>query len=58
MKTHSLCSRSSNFFSAPPVSLRKYILRKDKVGIIAEFKRRSPSKPSINLNADVEKNLV
>ncbi len=28
-------------------------LRNDELGIISEFKRRSPSKPSINLNASV-----
>ena len=37
------------------MSLKKYILRKDKSGIIAEFKRKSPSKGIINAYADVEK---
>jgi indole-3-glycerol phosphate synthase len=46
---------SSRFYSAKPVSLKQYVLRKDKPGIIAEFKRKSPSKPAINLNADIEK---
>lgn len=42
-------------FHAPCVSLSKYILREDKVGIIAEFKRKSPSKGGINLYASPEK---
>ncbi len=41
-------------FEAPTVSLESYLRRVDKSGIIAEFKRRSPSKPTINLYADVE----
>ena len=41
-------------FSTPTVSLCKYLLRSDKQGIIAEFKRKSPSRPDINLFADVE----
>ncbi len=44
----------SLFYTSTPVSLSEYITRKDKSGIIAEFKRRSPSKPEINLYADVE----
>ncbi len=44
----------STFFESPTVSMSKYIKREDKSGIIAEFKRKSPSKPSINLYADVE----
>lgn len=38
----------SIYFEAMPVSLKKYILRKDLYGIIAEFKRKSPSKGLIN----------
>ncbi len=45
----------STFFESPCVSLKEYILRPDKSGIIAEFKRKSPSRPSINLYADPEK---
>ncbi|MDF1698725.1 MAG: indole-3-glycerol phosphate synthase TrpC [Saprospiraceae bacterium] len=44
----------STFFNGQSVSLSHYIKRPDKTGIIAEFKRKSPSKPSINLYADIE----
>ncbi|GAB5554492.1 MAG: indole-3-glycerol phosphate synthase TrpC [Saprospiraceae bacterium] len=45
----------SIYFDAPCVSMKKYLQRPDKSGIIAEFKRASPSKGSINPYASVEK---
>ena len=41
-------------FSSPTVSLKKYLQKKDKNGLIAEFKRKSPSKGIINKYAKVE----
>lgn len=48
----------STYFEGKPVSLKKYIRREDKVGIIAEFKRQSPSKGVINSGAKVEKTTI
>lgn len=45
----------SIYFHTPVVSLREYLQREDRVGVIAEFKRQSPSKGGINLYASVEK---
>ncbi len=41
-------------YSTPCVSFKKYLLREDKTGIIAEIKRKSPSKGFINKHISVE----
>ncbi len=46
------------YYASPCVSLKHYLLREDKVGIIAEFKRKSPSKGLINGQAEVEKTSI
>ena len=45
---------SSIHFSKPCFSLRKHLLQPESAGIIAEFKRRSPSRGIISQHADVK----
>lgn len=46
--------QDSIFYKSDSVSLSQYLKRTDKSGVIAEFKRKSPSKPEINLFAQPE----
>jgi indole-3-glycerol phosphate synthase len=48
----------SIYFSSRIVSLKKYIRREDKSGIIAEFKRKSPSKGVINDHVSIERTSI
>ena len=45
---------SSLYFSKDIISLNDYLLRPDRTGIIAEYKRKSPSKGIINNKASVK----
>ena len=45
--------QQSNFYTRQTISLKQFLLDETKTGIIAEFKRKSPSKGIINDKADV-----
>jgi indole-3-glycerol phosphate synthase len=48
----------SIFYPTKPVSLKKYLLRDDLSGIIAEIKRKSPSKGIINNYVSIERTSI
>jgi indole-3-glycerol phosphate synthase len=47
--------KKSNHFNSPTISLKTYLNRPDKSGIIAEFKKQSPSLGIINKYLSIEK---
>jgi indole-3-glycerol phosphate synthase len=49
---------NSIYFQTQPVSLKTYLRRADKVGIIAEIKRKSPSRGVINNHVSIEKTSI
>jgi len=50
--------KQSIYYNSPAVSLKRYLTRPDKTGIIAEIKRKSPSKGSINPYVSVERTSI
>ncbi|MBL7873791.1 MAG: indole-3-glycerol phosphate synthase TrpC [Cyclobacteriaceae bacterium] len=48
----------SIYFQSKVVSLKKYVQREDKSGIIAEIKRKSPSKGIINAHVSIERTSI
>lgn len=48
----------SIYFASPSVSLKSYLLREDRNGIIAEIKRKSPSKGFINKYISIEQTSI
>jgi indole-3-glycerol phosphate synthase len=48
----------SVYFPGKVISLKHYLNRKDKCGIIAEIKRRSPSKGIINQHVSIERTSI
>jgi indole-3-glycerol phosphate synthase len=48
----------SEFFNRIPFSFKQHLLYENKLGIITEFKRKSPSKGIINATADVQQTTI
>lgn len=48
----------SIYFPSPTVSLKKYVQRPDLSGVIAEIKRKSPSKGVLNKSVSIERTSI